>query len=215
VPEPPAAPPQPEPPPAPVNDPLPSDAPAPVDEPPTRRPPARIDKGAPMSDYLGHPQQALWDLIHDIRHAMLTTTRGDGRLRSRPMTTQNGRLDEDDTLYFFASLAGDVADDLRRESQVNVTYADPDGKRYVSVTGRARFIDNELKKISLWSPAALAWFPQGPDDPDLGLLEVRIDRAEYWDLKSSKMVQLLRIAKAAVTGQPRAQVGEHREVSFH
>jgi general stress protein 26 len=161
------------------------------------------------------PQQALWDLIHDIRHAMLTTTHADGRLRSRPMTTQNSRLDEDDTLYFFTSLAGDVADDLRRESQVNVTYADPDGQRYVSVCGRARFIDNEVKKVSLWSTAALAWFPQGPDDPDLGLLEVRIDRAEYWDLKSSKMVQLLRIAKAAVTGQRRTSTGEHREVSFH
>jgi general stress protein 26 len=169
-----------------------------------------------MSEHLDHPpQQALWDLIHDIRHAMLTTTRADGSMRSRPMTTQNSRVDEDDTLYFFASLAGDVAEDLRRESHVNVTYSDPDGKRYVSICGRARFIANDLKKTSLWSPAALAWFPQGSDDPDLGLLEVRIDRAEYWDQKSSKMVQLLRIAKAAVTGHSRAHLGEHREVSFH
>jgi hypothetical protein len=46
-----------------------------------------------------------------------------------------------------------------------------------------------------------AWFPQGLDDPDLALLQVHVNQAEYWDTSSSKMVPLLGFVKAAATGQ--------------
>ena len=35
----------------------------------------------------------LWDMIKDIRFGMLTVRGADGRLHSRPMTTQNGEAD--------------------------------------------------------------------------------------------------------------------------
>ncbi|MEP7141150.1 MAG: general stress protein, partial [Caldimonas sp.] len=34
----------------------------------------------------------------------------------------------------------------------------------------------------------------------------------YWDVKESKIVQLLTMAKAAVTGKPPTGLGEHGEV---
>jgi general stress protein 26 len=48
----------------------------------------------------------------------------------------------------------------------------------------------------LWSPLHRAWFPKGLDDPNIALLQVEVDRAEYWDSPSSKVVQLIGLAKA-------------------
>lgn len=83
----------------------------------------------------------------------------------------------------------------------------------MSLSGTAGFIEDKARKEALWSPAAKAWFPQGIDDPNLALLVIRIQHAEYWDVKESKMTQLFKMAKAAVTGNP-PNMGEHRELSL-
>jgi hypothetical protein len=41
---------------------------------------------------------------------------------------------------------------------------------------------------------------------------VLIAEAEYWDVKSNQAVQLFKMAKAAVTGKPPRNMGEHRRV---
>lgn len=158
------------------------------------------------------PQQRLWDMIRDIRFGMLTTRHTDGQLRSRPMTTQNRSIDEGGILWFFVSRSSEPAMDLKDDGAVNVSYADPDKDRYISVAGFGRFVDDPAKKQELWSTANEAWFPQGPNDPDVGLLAVHIDHAEYWDVTASKMTQLFKMAKAAATGERPKNMGEHREV---
>ncbi|HSV19201.1 MAG TPA: pyridoxamine 5'-phosphate oxidase family protein [Casimicrobiaceae bacterium] len=75
----------------------------------------------------------------------------------------------------------------------------------MSAHGRQR------KVKELWNAMAGAWFPHGPDDPNLGLLRIDVERGEYWDPGSSKMVRMLAIAKAAITHSPPKNVGEHRE----
>jgi general stress protein 26 len=61
---------------------------------------------------------------------------------------------------------------------------------------------------------AKAWFPNGPADPNTGLLAVHIEEAEYWDVDDSKMVQLLKMAKAALTGGVPKNLGEHKKVDL-
>ena len=154
----------------------------------------------------------LWDMIHDIRFAMVTSRGGDGRLQSRPLTTQNRSLDADElSLWFFVSRGSEVAADIGRDPTVNVSYADADEDRYVSIAGSAELVNDQAQAEALWSVASQAWFPGGPADPSLQLVRVRVEQAEYWDVKSSKMVQLLKMAKAAVTGTP-PKMSEHREL---
>ena len=154
----------------------------------------------------------LWSLIKDIRFAMFTTRHVDGQLYSRPMTTQNSRLDEDSNLWFFMSRRGDPVADLSAEPDVNVSYADPDMDSYVSVCGSASVIEDTAKKQQLWTKLAETWFPGGIGDPDLALVRVRIAQANYWNVKESKVVRLYRIAKAAITGKAPADLGEHAEI---
>ena len=79
-------------------------------------------------------------------------------------------------------------------------------------SGTAAVSDDAGKKKELWNKITEAWFPGGPNDPDLALVQVRIVHANYWDVKSSKLVQLFAMAKAAVTGKPPGDLGEHGEV---
>lgn len=156
--------------------------------------------------------QALWDLIKDIKFGMFTHRHANGMLHSQPLTTQNKSMDEGNRLYFFVPRSGDVARQVALDDNVNVTYTDTGDDSYVSVSGKALIVEDMAKKEALWSPMAKAWFPGGPADPDLALLEVLISHAEYWDVKESKMVQVAKMLTAAVTGNPPSSMGEHKEL---
>ncbi len=154
----------------------------------------------------------LWALIKDIKFGMFTTRHADGHLHSRPMTTQNARLDEDRSLWLFMSRQSDSAADLQASPAVCMSYADTDSDSYVCVAGNAFVSDDAAKKQELWSPMAKAWFPGGVDDPDLLLVRLDIEHADYWDVSESKIVQLWRMAAAAVTGKPPQDMGERGHV---
>ena len=156
-------------------------------------------------------QQTLWALIRDIKFGMLTHRHGNGMLHSFPLTTQNKSIDEGAALYFFISSKSELVQTLQQDNNVNVSYTDPGDDRYVSVSGEARISEDAAKKEALWSPMAKPWFAGGVTDPDLALLEIGISHAEYWDVKESKMVQLAKMAKAAITGE-RPELGEHKKV---
>ncbi|MDN3920905.1 pyridoxamine 5'-phosphate oxidase family protein [Roseateles violae] len=157
-------------------------------------------------------RERLWELIKDIRFAMFTTRHGNGHLHSRPMTTQNRAIDEDESLWFFMSRRSEPVGDLASGAEVNVSYADGGQDRYVSVSGRARVVEDRAKARQLWNKLAEAWFPGGAEDPDLALVEVQITHAHYWDVKENKLVQLFAMAKAALGGEPPRDLGESREV---
>ena len=158
-------------------------------------------------------REKLWDLIKDIKFGMLTHRHSSGMMHSCPLTTQNKKLDESSMLYFFISRKSEMATALLTDGNVNVSYAHPGDDSYVSVSGKATIAEDQARKEELWSSFAKAWFPGGVNDPDLALLEVSIHHAEYWDVKESKMVQLAKMATAAVTGK-QAHLGQHKELNL-
>jgi general stress protein 26 len=153
----------------------------------------------------------LGELIEDIDIAMFTTVDDDGALRSRPMGTQQIEFDGD--LWFFAGASSAKAHEVRRDKRVNISYAKPDEQRYVSVSGTAELVRDQAKIKELWNPIFKAWFPLGLEDPDLALLKIHVEQAEYWDAPSSKVVALIGFAKALVTGK-RAEIGENEKLDL-
>ena len=159
-------------------------------------------------------EKTLWTLIEDIKFGMLTHRHSDGELHSAPLTTQNKAGDEGSKLYFFISRKSELARCVSRDGSVNVSYSHPGDDRYVSVSGKAEVIEDQTKKDYLFTPFAKAWFPGGPTDPDMALLGVEIGHAEFWNVTESKMTQLAKMAKAAITGEPPKNLGEHKEFSL-
>lgn len=157
-------------------------------------------------------QHSLWKLIKGNRFAMLTHRHPNGRLHSHPLTTQNRSLEPGDPLYFFVARETELGQRLLADGNVCVSYADPDKDVYISISGMARISENMDTKRRLFNALAKAWFPGGADDPNLELVEVEIQHAEYWNIKESKTRQLFKIASAAVSGE-QPVMGEHRELN--
>lgn len=160
-----------------------------------------------------NPREVLWELIKDIRFAMITHHHSDGHLHAVPMTTANKEgMNEEQHLYFLIHHNSDLARCVQAQPQINVAYADTGKDSYVSVSAQAHISNDAALKEQLYGPMAKAWFPDGPNDPNLRILVARAEHAEYWDVKQSKLVQLFAMAKAAVTGEPPKDMGNHQEV---
>lgn len=140
--------------------------------------------------------QQIKDLIEGIHSAMMTTTHGQG-LRSRPMAPQTSEFDG--SLWFMAQRTSEKIAEIRSDSAVNVAFSDPGKNRYVSISGKAFLTDDREKIKELWSPLDKVWF-SGPEDPEIMLIRVDVDGAEYWDGPSNKMVALYGWVKSLITG---------------
>jgi general stress protein 26 len=152
------------------------------------------------------------EIVWDAKFAMLTTSDADGTLHSRPMATLH--MDEDGNLWFFTSQSSHKVADMRREHHVNLNYMRTDKQDYLSVSGSAETVYDRSKMQALWTPWIEPWFPNGLDDPDLTLLRVRIDAAEYWDAPGNVFQRLYGLAKAFATGDTDA-LGEHEKLRPH
>lgn len=150
----------------------------------------------------------LREMIHDISVAMFTTVAADGSLNSRPMVNINEKFDGD--LWFFTAFDDPKVAEIAAHPTVNVSFADPSKGRYVSAAGKAELV-RDAKRIELhWTDACKPWFPKGPQDPNLGLLKVDIDSAEFWDQQRGTMVAVAGFFKRLVTGDKSASVkSEH------
>ena len=156
----------------------------------------------------------LYDLIAQIKTAMLTTRRQDGRLVSRPMATQKREPIAD--LWFVADIESHKMDELDHDPHVNVAYLDSRSWEWVSVSGTAAISADHDQIRRLYQPDWKAWFGAiddirngGPDDPRLALILVDADSVVYMKQEKSKPVILFEVAKAMVTGA-RPEVGQVR-----
>jgi len=152
------------------------------------------------------------DLISEIRFAMLTTVAQDGTFDSRPMATQKKEFDG--TLCFLTAHDSRKVEEIAADAHVGLMYADPDKQSYVTVKGRANVSRDKAKIHELWNPMYKAWFPGGEDDPQIRVLRVDVDQAEYWEASDSKIVRSLKYLAAAAT-KGAVDVGSHGTVGVN
>jgi len=139
----------------------------------------------------------LAELIADAQVCMFTTI-ADSRPMSRPMAVQAVEFDGD--LWFFTKQGGRKVEQIGRERRVSVSFSSRSS--WVSVTGEAEVVRDVAKAKALWNAGIEAWFPDGPEDPDIVLVKVHADGAEYWDTPGAGLVSVLSFVKAKVTGKP-------------
>lgn len=125
------------------------------------------------------------DLIKDIKVAMFTTISADNKIISRPMQTQEVEFDGE--LWFLTMKDTEKYQEITSNPNVNLAYA---GNSYVSISGTAQFIEDAAKKKEYWNPIFDKMQDSSYDDPNVVLIKVDADSAEYWDsgntLKSVK-----------------------------
>jgi general stress protein 26 len=155
----------------------------------------------------------LKELIKDIDFCMLTTIDERGDLHSRPMSS-NGDIDPNGDLWFFTGASSHKVSEINDAPRVNISFADPSNQHYVSVTGRAQLVLDRNKIDELWREQFKMWFPEGKQDPNVALLRINIEKAEYWDSPSSTISYALNFVSAIVTGEE-PDMGEHKQLEFN
>ena len=156
--------------------------------------------------------QKLREMVKDIDFCMLTTVDENGDLHSRPMSV-NGDIDPDGDLWFFTSASSLKVAEISKLPKVNVSFADPDNQHYVSISGKAQLVRDRNKIDELWRPEFKMWFPEGKDDPQVALLRVNLEKAEYWDSPSSTIGFVLNFVSSLVTGKE-ADHGENQKIEL-
>lgn len=151
----------------------------------------------------------VWDIVEKAGAAMLTTRFGGG-LRARPLEP---RVDPGEAAIRFVTDARSAKDEeLAAAPDACLIVIDPKNKAYLSITGRAAvFADAELA-AQIWKRTDDAWWPGGPADPNVRVLEFYPATAELWDGPASKIVAAFEFARAKVTGQ-KPNLGENRKVT--
>jgi general stress protein 26 len=149
-----------------------------------------------------------WELMKKIGFAMLVTRDGD-KLRARPMSAHLER--ENNAIYFLTDARRHKDDEIARNPGINLSFADASAQKYVSLTGTAVVSNDRAKIKELFSTPAKAWWDSA-EDPNIRVLKITPDDAEYWDSPGT-VVSYVKMAAAAVTGT-RPDLGENRKVSL-
>lgn len=120
-------------------------------------------------------------------------------LSTRPMATQ--KVDEDGSLWFMSDKNSSKNHEIQNDNRVQLFYSNQSSYEYLSISGTAEIIFDKKLIDEMWSSIAKAWFTEGKDDPAISLVKVTPEEGYYWDTKNNKMISLIKIAAAAVTGK--------------
>src|SRR5262249_41157910 len=141
----------------------------------------------------------VWDLIKDAHTALLVTAEEDGALQARPMGCLQKEFDG--TLYFLTFRHSSKLRQIGDDDRVLVAYVNPDRHEYVAISGHAKLIDDEQKLKELWREGLRVWFPKGPDDPELAILAIEVEKADYWANPASAVRYAWAYVRARLTGK--------------
>jgi general stress protein 26 len=137
-------------------------------------------------------------MLDSVESAMLVTRNPDGMLDARPMRV--AEVDPAGPLWFMTARSSRKVCEIEKDSRVLLVYQDQSGQ-YLSIAGTARIVDDNIRTRRLWKEPYKIWFPKGADDPDLVLVSVEPEIAEFWDVAGlNRLRYLFDAARAYVTG---------------
>jgi general stress protein 26 len=158
------------------------------------------------------PDQArldrVWEIVEKAGICMMTT-RFYGGLRARPMEARPDR--EDGVIWFLTDQRGLKDDEIDAIPEVCLIFVYPKEKVYLSITGEAFVAHDPDRASALWNERQKVWW-SGPDDPNLRVVRVELERAEMWDGPANSAMAALEFAKARLTGV-KPELGENRKVA--
>jgi general stress protein 26 len=149
-----------------------------------------------------------WELMQKIGFAMLVTRDGD-KLRARPMSAYVER--DKHAIFFLTDARRHKDEEIAHNPEINLSFADAGSQKYVSVTGTAVVSNDRAKIKDLFTTSAKAWWSSA-DDPNIRVLKITPDDAEFWDSPGS-VISYVKMAAAAVTGT-RPDLGDNRKVAL-
>lgn len=118
---------------------------------------------------------------------------------------------EEGTIYFLADAASEKVTDIQEKSPVQLTFSNESANDYLFIIGDAQVSNNRAKIKELWTPFAKAFW-NSEDDPDIRLIVVSPNHAEFWD-GPGRISATAKMLYASVTGS-KPDMGDNRETGM-
>ncbi|WP_041345661.1 pyridoxamine 5'-phosphate oxidase family protein [Nitrobacter winogradskyi] len=151
----------------------------------------------------------VWDIVEKVGVCMLTTQFAGG-LRARPL---EARPDRDAGLIFFVTdIRSPKEEEIKARPDIGLAFIGSSDKAYLSITGQACIIRDAEMTRAAWRKTDEVWWPGGPADPSVCLLQIDPSTAELWDGPASSVATAFEFAKAKLTGK-KPNLGENRKVT--
>ena len=130
---------------------------------------------------LAGPAAKLAKMMRGIDLCMLTTHGSKDSLHTRPMSN-NGEVAFDGDAWFFTSKSTRKVKEIVKNPRVSLSYVGGTKTKpvWIAVSGSARIVTDEATKKELWLEELERWFENGPEDPDVVLIHVSAQHAEWW-----------------------------------
>lgn len=141
----------------------------------------------------------LKNLAEEIGTCMFCTNLATPPFSTRPMSVRE--VDQEGNVWFISAATSNKNVEIKKEEQVQLLFSQPSSAHFLDVYGSAAVYTDKATIEDKWQPMAKAWFSGGKDDPAVTVIKVTPTRAYYWDTQNGKMISLLKIAAAAITGR--------------
>lgn len=165
----------------------------------------------PVDNMKSETAQKFWKLIDDNRTCMMVSESGAKKLHGRPMHAIP--KPDSNEIWFYTRLASGKSEELQADGDVCLAFSDPGSSDYVSASGHASISTDRAMIKEHWSRFVDAWFPEGPDGADVGMICVKVDAGEYWDGNSSRVLSALKMIVASERDEL-PDLGESSKVSL-
>lgn len=160
-------------------------------------------------------REKLWELIKDVRFAMISHQNETHEIHAQPMTMLNSeRMDEDQNVYFILKDTNDIVQAVEAgRNQLGLAFSKPSDDIYVSISAHGEISTDRALIDKLWNPWAENWF-DGKDDPSVRVLVAKAVSAEYWNVTDNKVTHLLKVLKGNITGKTEEPDSEHKRLDL-
>ncbi len=122
-----------------------------------------------------------------IDFCMMQTV-GEHGVNTRPMSN-NGEVEYEGDNWFFAHASSEKISEITNDDRVHLTFADNQGPSFISVWGRGRVVNDVKLKKQMWHKSLEQWFENGPEDPEVCLIQVTADRIQTWGRMGDSVIE--------------------------
>lgn len=116
-----------------------------------------------------------------------------------PMYIQE--VDDAGDIWFFSGKDSEHNAHINRDGRVQFLSSNTGDSAYFSLAGDAEISYDRQKAEELWNPMAKIWFQEGIDDPNLSLIRLSPTKGYYWDTKTNRMIEFLKMAASVIVGK--------------
>ena len=142
----------------------------------------------------------------------MATFNEDGEIHTRPMAIKIRQDLVEPYVYFYIRNSSQVGQEIRLKDYIHLGYMDETTHLYVTFKGKGAIKQDEQLKQQLWTPMMKTWFPEGLDDPQLGLVEVKLEEAQIWDSVSARVITLGQLHSSPTSSAGKDSEGPQTQV---